>query len=82
MFADATGLPVARSRAIEASALGAGITAAVGAGWYPSFGAAARAMAREDGEIRPDPSRAAAWTALSARQARVYRREPSAAAEG
>lgn len=80
LFADATGLPVARSRAIEASALGAGMAAAVGAGWFPSFDAAARAMAREEEPVRPDPSQAAAWAALSARQARVYRREPPAPA--
>lgn len=80
MFADATGLPVVRSRLAEASSLGAGISAAVRAGWYPSFDAAARAMARDGDEIRPDPAQAAAWAALSARQARVYRREPPAGA--
>ncbi|PII39475.1 hypothetical protein T190_04270 [Sinorhizobium meliloti CCBAU 01290] len=37
MVADASGLPVIRSLSNEASALGAGMSAAVGAGWYGHF---------------------------------------------
>jgi xylulokinase len=74
MFADATGLPVTRCHSPEASSLGAGISAAVGIGWHPDFKAAAAAMTREMDTVRPDPSRAEAWAALSRRQEQVYRR--------
>jgi xylulokinase len=72
MIADATGLPVIRSLSNEASALGAGISAAVGAGWFGGFQAAVDAMTRTTGRIDPDPARRAAWDALSLRQAQVY----------
>ncbi|MCB1883414.1 MAG: FGGY-family carbohydrate kinase [Geminicoccaceae bacterium] len=72
MVADATGLPVRRSRSEEASALGAGMTAAVGAGWYKGFAQAASAMSSEAETTAPDPAAAAAWQALSRRQAKVY----------
>ena len=72
MIADATGLPVIRSLSNEASALGAGISAAVGAGWFGGFQAAVDAMTRTAGRIDPDPGARAAWDALSQRQAQVY----------
>lgn len=72
MVADATGLPAIRSRTNEASALGAAISAAVGAGWYGGFGAAADAMTSEAETIAPDPTKRAAWDALSAVQGRIY----------
>jgi len=75
MFADATGLPLTRSESPEASALGAGISAAVGVGWFDSFALAAAAMCREGETIRPDPARADEWAALSLRQAGAYRPE-------
>lgn len=73
MFADASGLPVARSRSVEASALGAGMIAAAGLGWHPSIAAAAEAMSGEDPAVQPDPQMKAAWAALLARQAEAYR---------
>lgn len=76
MFADATGLPLARSRSLEATALGAGIVAAVGAGWFADFAAAAAAMTGEAETIAPDPAMAAAWADLVARQGAVYRPAP------
>jgi xylulokinase len=79
MFADATGLPVTRCHSPEASALGAGISAAVGAGWYPDFATAAAAMTQELDTIAPDPTAAAAWAALARAQGQVYRREAPAA---
>ena len=44
IVADITGKLVARSNTTEASALGAGILAAYGAGWYPDVKQAAQAM--------------------------------------
>lgn len=72
MVADATGLPVIRSLSNEASALGAGISAAVGAGWYPDFRAAAAAMTRIAERVEPDPAAHPAWQSLSRRQESVY----------
>jgi xylulokinase len=77
MIADATGLPVIRSLSNEASALGAGISAAVGAGWFGGFQQAVDAMTRTAGRVEPDPATRAAWDALSARQAQVYLRNRS-----
>ncbi|MGF1553323.1 MAG: FGGY-family carbohydrate kinase [Paracoccaceae bacterium] len=73
MFADATGLPLTVSRSVEASALGAGMSAAVGAGWFADFPSAADAMAREGETIEPDASAKPAWDALAERQAGAYR---------
>jgi xylulokinase len=78
MFADATGLPVAQSESIEASALGAGMIAAAGAKWFDSAVAAAAAMSRTGRVATPDPSARKAWQALSERQARAYRPSPAA----
>jgi xylulokinase len=72
MVADSTGLPAIRCLSNEASALGAGISAAVGVGWYDGFHAAADAMTRLAEEVAPDPSTAEAWRAASRRQAAVY----------
>jgi xylulokinase len=73
MIADATGLPLAVSGSLEASSLGAGMSAAVGAGWFAGFDEAAAAMSREGPTTAPDPAARAAWDALSARQAAAYR---------
>ncbi|SEA54797.1 xylulokinase [Rubrimonas cliftonensis] len=73
MAADATQLPVTRSASVEASALGAGISAAVGAGWFAGFGEAAAAMCREGGTVAPDPGARAAWARAGAAQAAAYR---------
>ncbi|MEM6945562.1 MAG: FGGY-family carbohydrate kinase, partial [Pseudomonadota bacterium] len=65
MFADATGLPLHVSNSLEASALGAGISAAVGAGWFEGFDAAAAAMSGMGPAIQPDPSAQLAWQAAN-----------------
>ena len=44
MLADAAGKPVLVSQTVEASALGAGMIAAFGAGWYPGIANAAESM--------------------------------------
>lgn len=64
MLADATGRPVHVSETVEASALGAGMIAAAGAGWYDSITAAARAMAGETTPVHPDTVRGAAYAEL------------------
>ena len=72
MIADATQLPVQRSLSNEASALGAGISAAVGAGWFANFEEAATAMTNETDLIEPDPKVAEKWEDLSSKQERPY----------
>ncbi len=75
MVADASGLPLATSRSLEASALGAGMSAAVGCGWYSDFDSASAGMSGEDTVIRPDPSTRGEWNSLSIRQGAAYRPE-------
>ena len=73
MIADATGLPVQRSTTVEASALGAGIVAAVGAGWHGGdFRRAAKAMTRTEGVVEPRTGEAETWARLIARQDAIY----------
>ena len=72
MIADATQLPVQRSLSNEASALGAGISAAVGAGWFASFEEAAAAMTNDAELIEPDQNVAEKWQNLTSKQARPY----------
>ncbi len=70
IVADATAKPVSLSTTIEASCLGAGMLAAVGAGWYPDAAAAARAMQGEvTAVVEPAPARASLYQDLLA----VYR---------
>jgi len=54
IFADITGKNVCLPKITEASALGAAIAAAVGAGWYRSSAEAANAMTGIRGEIKPN----------------------------
>ncbi|MEM1343413.1 MAG: FGGY family carbohydrate kinase [Pseudomonadota bacterium] len=72
MVADATQLPITQSESLEASSLGAGMAAAVGAGWFEGFDAAATAMAREGETRQPNPDTRDTWQALSRRQALAY----------
>jgi xylulokinase len=72
MFADATGFPVRRSLSDEASALGAGISAAVGAGWFDGFRSATTAMSHQAEATEPDLGAHAIWEELSQRQESVY----------
>jgi xylulokinase len=72
MIADATQLPVYKSLSNEASALGAGISAAVGVGWFATFEEAAHSMTNEAELIEPDPNVAENWQELSERQSKLY----------
>ncbi|MGP1254840.1 MAG: xylulokinase [Kiloniellales bacterium] len=73
MIADATGLPIDLSESLEASSLGAAMSAAVGLGWFADFGEAADIMSRTGATVMPNRSARAAWDALSVRQAAAYR---------
>ncbi|ORE92053.1 FGGY-family carbohydrate kinase [Aurantimonas sp. 22II-16-19i] len=64
MLADASGRPLCISGTLEASALGAGMIAATGAGWFPSIEAAAAAMSGPTRQIDPDPARGDAYGEL------------------
>lgn len=64
MLADATGRAVHVSETVEASALGAGMTAAAGAGWFPTIAAAASAMAGATTPVEPHPVSGEAYADL------------------
>lgn len=64
MLADASNKPVHVSSTVEASALGAGMIAACGAGWYDTIVDAASAMASETTLVQPDASRHAVYKSL------------------
>ncbi len=64
MLADASGKPVLVSDTVEASALGAGMTAAYGAGWFSSITEAAHGMAGRTRTVLPDPPASERYEAL------------------
>jgi xylulokinase len=73
IIADATNKPVRRLATAEATALGAAIAAAKGAGWFKSAAAAAAAMAgKVESSIEPDPDRHAIYQELRAIFERLY----------
>lgn len=64
MLADASGKEVHISDTVEASALGAGMIAAFGAGWYPSIVEAAARMSGRTEAILPNAEAGARYRAL------------------
>ncbi|MBV6656922.1 MAG: FGGY-family carbohydrate kinase [Devosiaceae bacterium] len=67
IVADATNIPVSRADVAEASALGAAICAAKGAGWFPTVIDAARAMTQTDlTETKPVAANVARYKELRA----------------
>ena len=72
MLADALGKPIQISSTIEASALGAGMIAAYGAGWYNSITDAASAMAGSTRTIEPDLQRHHAYQELLSIYRKLY----------
>ena len=72
MIADISGKPVLISPTVEASALGAGMIAAHGAGWYTSITDAAEAMCGETTVIEPDASRFDRYRELLAIYRQLY----------
>jgi len=64
MLADASGKEVRISQTVEASALGAAMVAAAGAGLYPSIVAAAAAMSGDTTPVAPDAAAGARYARL------------------
>ena len=64
MLSDASGKRVLISDTVEASALGAGMTAAFGAGWFSSISEAAHKMTGKTQAIEPDPQATELYSAL------------------
>lgn len=64
IMADITGVPVARSTTREATCLGAGILAAVGAGWYADAISAAAGMCAVAEQYEPAPETRKIYDAL------------------
>ena len=58
IIADTSGKRVITMTSDEASSLGAGISAAVASGWYPTFAEAAKNMVHEKSVIHPDQQNA------------------------
>jgi xylulokinase len=72
IMADITGRRIILPSTLEASTLGAGIAAAMGAGWYPTFAAAARSMTGSSRVLTPDPVRRALYRPQRERYQRIY----------
>lgn len=75
MYADATGLPVHVSKSLEASSLGAAMSAACGVGWFETLDEAAASMSEQSAPVLPDRGTFQAWQDLSDRQFASYRPE-------
>ena len=72
MVADATNRPVLICETVEASALGAGMLAAFGAGWFTDTAAASRAMSGRTSRVEPDPRAVERYRALISVHGDVY----------
>jgi xylulokinase len=68
MLVDATDLPLTLSKSLEASSLGAGMIAAVGAGWFATFDEAANAMSKTGETFTSDKAAHQEWEKLLQRQ--------------
>lgn len=77
MLADAAGKPVLVSQTVEASALGAGMIAAYGAGWFDSITDASEAMSGSTVTYEPDKSKYERYRELLS----IYRKLYSSTAE-
>jgi xylulokinase len=73
IFADVAARPVRRSKATEASSLGAAMAAAAGVGWSPSIAEAARGMASETVRtFEPAPRRVETYRELRRLQGELW----------
>lgn len=72
MLADALGKPIHISTTVEASALGAGMIAAYGAGWYGSITEAANNMAGNTTVIEPNAERHIVYQELLSIYRKLY----------
>lgn len=64
ILTDVLGAPVALARSADATNLGAGVLAALGAGWFPDVPAAAAAMTGTTTRHTPDPETASRYDVL------------------
>ena len=72
IIADVSGKKLLNMSSGEASSLGAGITASVGAGWFPTFGKAADSMVHISGITEPNPGNAELYNDLLIRYKQIY----------
>jgi sugar (pentulose or hexulose) kinase len=72
IHADVLKRPIHLTRESESCALGSAMAAAVGAGIFPSFDEASRAMVKIERTIEPKPANAAVYDDLFARYVRTY----------
>jgi FGGY-family pentulose kinase len=72
IHADVLGRPIHLTRESESCALGAAMAAAVGAGLYPDFTAAAAAMVAVERTVDPNPANKAVYDDLFARYVTTY----------
>ncbi len=72
ILADVTGKRILIPENVEASGLGAAMAAAVGAGWYSSFGRAAKAMTAKKKEIRPERRAQKVYSRLFSDYEKIY----------
>jgi len=73
MVADATDRPVRVCETVEATALGAGILAAFGAGWFPTVREAASAMCGRTATVDPVSMRVSRYRELMTIHGEIYR---------
>jgi sugar (pentulose or hexulose) kinase len=73
ILSDITGKNICLPQNTDASALGAGITAAIGAGWYPTFQAAAQAMNDIEKKIEPNRKTHEKYQHLFEAYEKIYR---------
>jgi L-ribulokinase len=74
IHADILQKPVHLARETEACALGSTLAAAVAAGIYPDFDAAARAMVAIERVVEPNPANAEVYDELFGRYVELYHR--------
>jgi FGGY-family pentulose kinase len=72
ILADVLGRPIHLTRETESCALGSAMAAAVGAGLFPDFDAAARAMVAVERVVEPSPALRAVYDDLFGRYVRTY----------
>jgi ribulokinase len=73
IHADVLGRPIHLTRDPESCALGSAMAAAIAAGLYPDFDAAAAAMVATARVVEPDPANRAVYDDLFARYVQLYR---------
>ncbi|MBN2352682.1 MAG: hypothetical protein JXD23_08960 [Spirochaetales bacterium] len=72
ILADVTGKTIRLAAETEASALGAGIAAAMAAGWFPGFKQAGKAMTGVKAAVLPDPKNRNIYRPLLEKYASIY----------